>query len=210
MNKEGYFSHVRHDLINLIPPNSQRILEVGCAAGETGYFIKKKLGEQVEITGIEISQEAGEKAAKRLDVVHIGNVEEITLDDKIGYFDCIVYGDVLEHLVDPWALLAKHCKYLNPQGSIIASIPNIGYVKVIDMLKRGEWKYEDAGIMDRTHLRFFTRPSIHELFQQAGLNAVVVDTIRGGMWVYKKLSRIMPAKWSDKFVQQFIILARKQ
>jgi 2-polyprenyl-3-methyl-5-hydroxy-6-metoxy-1,4-benzoquinol methylase len=208
MSIDGYYSHIRHDLIKKIPENACRILEVGCGTGETSEEIKKVLGNQVETVGIEISREAGEIARTKLDHVYIENVEEFNIPETQDNFDCILYGDVLEHLVDPWSVLSKHVDLLSEDGCVIASIPNISYFKVISMLKKNQWTYQDAGIMDRTHLRFFTRPTIIDMFAKANLSAVVADTITGGSSFSRLLSNLFRSQ-ADRFVQQFIIYATK-
>jgi 2-polyprenyl-3-methyl-5-hydroxy-6-metoxy-1,4-benzoquinol methylase len=87
-------------------------------------------------------------------------------------FDCIIFGDILEHLLDPWETLRRYRTLLDPAGVVIASIPNIGHISVILNLIRGRWEYGERGLLDSTHLRFFTRRSMIELFQKADLEIV--------------------------------------
>jgi len=206
MSSDTYFEHVRQDVIRQVPLSALRILDVGCASGQTGRYLKEYRSNPIEVVGVEYSEPIGALAREHLDQVYIGNVEEIDLSFQDGYFDCILYADVLEHLVDPWAVLQKHARLLSDDGCMIASIPNIAYYKVISMLKQNKWEYKDAGIMDRTHLRFFTYPSMVELFDQAGLHATMVDRIMGG----SKLMRMMPPRWSNRYVQQYILRAVKK
>ncbi len=206
MSEKQYFSHVREDLIRNIPKGVNRILEVGCGDGSTSVAIKREFGDDIEITGIEFSEQAGRVAQEKLHQVLIGNVETLEFPFEPGYFDCILYGDVLEHLVDPWQALKKHTHYLNDKGCVVASIPNIAYFKIIAMLKKDLWRYEEAGIMDRTHLRFFTMKTMNELFEQAGLSAQVVEKRFGGTSFYRKLG----FHKSNKYVQQFIFRATKR
>jgi len=205
---KNYYSRVRFDLIEHIPDTAYRILEIGCGDGATAAEIKRKRPD-VTIVGVELDPSAASNAAKVLDRVLVGSVEE-TLDE-IGYdhFDVVLYGDVLEHLTDPWKVVTEHLGVLSKGGCMIASIPNIGYFKVIKMLKQGKWAYQDAGIMDRTHLRFFTRSTMIDLFQQAGMRVRVVGRIWGGNKVLRFFRQWLPARLSDRYVQQFILFAER-
>ncbi|MDP6541794.1 MAG: class I SAM-dependent methyltransferase [Phycisphaerales bacterium] len=209
MPNENYYEHVRPELIEQIPTTAKRILDVGCGSGQTGAHLKNR-DKTIEVVGIEYVESVGAIAKENLDQAFVGNVEELTLPFPDEYFDCILYGDLLEHLVDPWKVLSSHAKLLAKDGCIIASIPNIAYFKVIKMLKNGHWKYEDAGIMDKTHLRFFTYSSIVELFEKAGLEAVVVNKTLGGAKPIRTLSQFLPKRWANRYVQQYIIRATKK
>ena len=150
---------------NLQP--GSRVLEVGCAAGFVGEAIRA-LG--FEVWGVETNERAATLAKARLDKVFVASVEDFTLraiqnGDK---FDAIIFGDVLEHLVDPVAILRRCRGLLTAQGRMIASIPNVAHAAVRLMLLEGRWDYGDYGIMDRTHLKFFTRNSTVDLFSNAG------------------------------------------
>ncbi len=90
--------------------------------------------------------------------------------------DVLVYGDVLEHLVDPWSVLRRHGEWLTPQGLVLACIPNIAHWSALIHLLMGEWPHLEQGLFDRTHLRFFTEPSIRQLFAQAGLHILDINT----------------------------------
>src|SRR5262249_20610039 len=98
----------------------------------------------------------------------VGNIEDISLDFE-KYFDCIILGDVLEHMVDPWMTLRRIATLVSNSGTVIASIPNVQHWRVIFDLMRGRWDYREFGIMDITHLRFFTKRTIHRLFTTNGL-----------------------------------------
>ncbi|MBC8523146.1 class I SAM-dependent methyltransferase [PVC group bacterium] len=210
MPNDEYYEHVRLELIEQIPKSVTKILDVGCGSGQTGVHLKKTRGDDLEVVGIEYVESVGKIAAKNLDRIFIGNVEELTLPFPSGYFDCILYGDLLEHLVDPWRVLVNHAQLLNDEGCVVASIPNIAYFKVISMLKNGDWKYEQAGIMDKTHLRFFTYSSILEMFENADLEAVIVDKTLGGPKPIRALSQFLPKRWANRYVQQYIMRATKK
>lgn len=166
----------RPDIERLICPNAKRVLDVGCSTGTLGAEIKAKTRAQV--VGIELSHEMAMSAASRIDKVFVGDVTEILIGGELsGYkFDTIIFADVLEHLADPWVTLNSAVKYLEPDGVVIASIPNIRHIDTIyNLVFKGYWPYRDRGIHDRTHLRFFTKRNIIELFERAGL---FVDTIQ--------------------------------
>jgi 2-polyprenyl-3-methyl-5-hydroxy-6-metoxy-1,4-benzoquinol methylase len=150
---------------------------VGCSTGALGAAIKARTG--AEVVGIELSVDMAHEAGKQIDKVFVGDAAEIILQGKLdGYrFDTIIFADVLEHLADPWAVLNKAVKYLDADGTVITSIPNIRHIDTIcNLVFRGRWPYRDRGIHDRTHLRFFTKRNIYDLFNGAGLAIEVVKT----------------------------------
>ena len=166
-----YSTYPRYELINLIDKDINdniNILEVGCGAGAT-LLALKNLYKNANLYGIEISENAGKVARGIADII-IGNIENVTLPYEEKYFDYIILGDVLEHLVDPWKTLDKLRKYLKDDGYIIASIPNIMHIGVIRQILTGNFTYEDAGILDRTHLRFFTAYEIQQMLLKCGFN----------------------------------------
>ena len=167
----------RPDIEKMVPPDARRILDAGCSIGSLGAAIKAKTGSQVY--GIELSEEMAQEAMNRIDKVFVGDAAEIIFQEKLdGYhFDTIIFSDVLEHLVDPWGVLGKAVEYLDPGGAVIASIPNIRHINTIyNLVLKGYWPYEERGIHDRTHLRFFTLKNIREMFVNAGLSIDKIET----------------------------------
>lgn len=167
MQKPGYYECPRYEVADLVSTGSQRILDVGCGAGVLGGFLKDRQG--AEVWGVECCAEAAATAAEKLDRVFSGAIEEHLESLPDAFFDTIVCADVLEHLVDPWKVLAELREKLTPGGELVASIPNIRHWSILWCLLEGSWKYGDAGILDRTHVRFFTKQSIIELFDGADL-----------------------------------------
>jgi GT2 family glycosyltransferase/SAM-dependent methyltransferase len=179
MSTPDYYEHERPEVLDAIPRDAARVLDVGCGSGRLGEQIKQR--QNATVWGIEVVQEAAEGASQRLDRVWNTSVEQALNDIAPESLDCIVTADVLEHLVDPWAILAELRTRLVPRGTIVASIPNVGHWDVIRDLLEGTWQYTSEGLLDRTHLRFFTRRSVRELFWTAGLAIRELAVIpRGG------------------------------
>ncbi|HOE67518.1 MAG TPA: methyltransferase domain-containing protein [Candidatus Hydrogenedentes bacterium] len=171
----GYYRSERPELAAHVPKTTKRLLDCGCGAGDFGALMKRS-GVQ-EVIGVELVPRACELAKKVLDDAICGNIEEMEFPFEDGYFDCITFGDVLEHLADPAAVLKKAARVLAPKGVIITSIPNVRFFQVVANLVHGRWQYESAGILDRTHLRFFTAVEMVELVRQAGLEIVQLSPL---------------------------------
>ncbi len=179
-NKQNsYYGFARPEVVEAIIKNkisTGKVLEIGCAGGATGKNLKERLPVQYYV-GIDISPEAAEIAKNYLDKVIVANVEETDLASeyglKPGEFDLLLALDVLEHLHDPWDILAELASYIKPGGYVVASLPNIQNITILQDLIKGNWQYQDAGILDATHLRFFTLETAKKMFSGAGL------TIRG-------------------------------
>ena len=208
MGSPYYFS-ARHDLIRLIPPRTKKVLEVGCAGGMTGKELKEKGFE--EVVGIELIEEIAKQGEPYYDRMFIGDVEKMELPYEKGHFDCILYPDVLEHLIDPWKVLKEHNALVKKGGMIVCSIPNIRHYRVIKRLVfKGEWEYKEDGIMDKTHLRFFTLQSIRKMLIGSGFEvARVVKNPSGAKWL-KIVNRLSGDRLIDYLVRQYIVVAVKK
>jgi 2-polyprenyl-3-methyl-5-hydroxy-6-metoxy-1,4-benzoquinol methylase len=138
-------------------------------------------------------------------------VETINLPETLPQFDYIIFADVLEHLVDPWATLKHYSQLLTSGGKIIASIPNVRNLGLLyNLIIKGRWTYSDSGLLDRTHLRFFTRVEIQDLFSESGLTIEKIDFNRDHYSLIRRLLTAIPRFFiPDLEVCQFIILARK-
>lgn len=142
-------------------------LDIGCGKGRLGAFLKQRFAAKV--TGIEIFPEYAVEASKCLDEVLCGNIEELDLDTYANKFDHIIFSDSLEHLLDPESALMKAKAMLRPDGSLLLSIPNVRNFRVtVPLVIFGRFEYQDEGLLDRTHLRFFTRTSITNLLNRCG------------------------------------------
>jgi GT2 family glycosyltransferase/Tfp pilus assembly protein PilF/SAM-dependent methyltransferase len=164
---EGYYACSRPEIQRLVPVEARTILDVGCGEGQLGHELKQR--QPAEIWGVEYVAAAAGKAAKRLDRVINAPIEQALPELPDRFFDTIICADLLEHLVDPWQTLTALKDKLAPGGRLVASIPNVQHWSVLKMLLEGGWEYRSAGILDRTHLRFFTLQGCRELFQSAGL-----------------------------------------
>ena len=171
---EVYAGTDRREMLRFVPDDAATVLDVGCSVGNFGALLKND--RNVEVWGVEIDPEAVAIANGKLDKVICGPFDAaLPLAER--HFDCIVFNDVLEHMVDPYSALRFAKQLLAPKGRIVASIPNVRYFGNMWLLvKHKSWKYEDAGILDRTHLRFFTESSIRDMFTDAGY---VIETMQG-------------------------------
>jgi SAM-dependent methyltransferase len=167
-NHPAYYDNLNEGLLESIPPEAGLVLEIGCGAGRLGMEYKKRNPAGLYY-GVEIDAPAAAVAATRLDMALCGSIETLDFSFLAGKLDCVVYGDVLEHLIDPWSVVKKHAALLAPSGKIVACIPNGQHWTILAGLMAGQWTYQENGLMDRTHLRFFTLQSISSMFEGAGL-----------------------------------------
>jgi 2-polyprenyl-3-methyl-5-hydroxy-6-metoxy-1,4-benzoquinol methylase len=167
----SYYSVVRNEIVDLIPPGTKHLLDIGCGTGGTAFAAKKKLGIK-EVIGIEFFQDSAVEASKLLDKVLICDIEQDTIDLPTNYFDCIVLADVLEHTKNPWEVLSTVKKFLTEDGIIIVSLPHIGHIGPVLKILFDKLDYDESGIMDKTHLKIFTKHTMKALFRQAGLRII--------------------------------------
>lgn len=165
-----YFCSPRPEVAALIEPAGKRILEIGCGAGNMGASLLER--GAAEVVGVELHHGAVAAARTRLSAVIRSDLNQLSpLPYPDGYFDCITFSDVLEHVSDPAAVLAHLLRYLAAGGAVVASLPNVRHESVaLSLLVDGAWDYGEAGILDRSHLRFFTLKSMLKLFGDAGLD----------------------------------------
>ena len=157
-----------HNLVVGLVPRGARVLEFGCATGYMSGVLKERLG--CRVTGIELSPEAAALAQECCDRVVAADAETLDVERVFGdeRFDAIIFADVLEHLRDPGIVLQRIRALLAEGGAVVASIPNVAHGSVRLALLGGEFRYRDAGLLDRTHLRFFTRETVQDLFEGSG------------------------------------------
>ncbi len=150
----------------------QTVLEIGCASGIQSRHFKEQLG--CHVTGVEIDPQAAEDARPYCDKLIIGNIEDIDLAQAIGdaRFDTITFADVLEHLYYPALALKKVRPFIREGGHLIASIPNIAHAAICWELVHGRFDYQKYGLLDNTHIRFFTKKNVARLFEESGYRIV--------------------------------------
>ncbi|WP_017405931.1 methyltransferase domain-containing protein [Delftia tsuruhatensis] len=153
------------------------ILDLGCGSGALGAFLAEH--KQCVCDGVTLSQEEARHAAPFYRHVHVADLEDCDLDQLFGdaRYDYIVCADVLEHLRQPERILAACRKRLTPEGRLLISVPNAGYSGLVAELLHGEFRYREEGLLDRTHLRFFTRRSLSRFLAEQGWQVDDIDTI---------------------------------
>lgn len=170
---KGVYVHVygdcyesgREDLLAHVPLDSRDVLDIGCANGLFGEMLRKR--QRCVVTGVDCDTNLANRARTRLDKVIYGDIEKIIEKGTLGKFDCIICGDLLEHLKDPWEVVSRLKRHLNKGGLLIASVPNIAYWAIIYEMLRGRWDYVPFSILSGTHMRFFTKDSLRRCFEDA-------------------------------------------
>lgn len=178
-----YFSGARRSFVDVLPHNANgRLLEVGCGNGNTAAYAlaQKKCGW---CCGIELCEGPAAEARLKLNQVIVGDIENLALDLPPASFDVLLMSEVLEHLRDPGAVLTKLRPLLKPGAIVLAGSPNACHWSVLLMLLRGRWDYAREGIMDGTHLRWFSPATYGELFEAAGY---VVDRVGPASPLHKR------------------------
>lgn len=215
----SYSCFARKDLLSLMSISSAdysvpiNILEVGCACGATLIELNRRF-PNAALYGIEMDEGAASIAAHFANVSN-ENIENSSLNYPNGFFDYIIFGDVLEHLKEPGKVLDTVKAYLRNDGWILASIPNVMHISVLRPLLNGFWTYENAGILDHTHLKFFTYQEILRLFQDKGysIKEIAATTVSITEEDKKLISRLVklqnvPEQWFQAY--QYLVLAKKE
>lgn len=160
---------VNQELLSLIPDDAQRVVEIGCMLGAMAQSYRAT-HPAAEYVGVDIDPDYARAAAQHCTRALAGDIEQLAPEvfDSLFPSDCWIFGDCLEHLRDPWALLRRIRERISPQGCLLTCIPNAQHWTVQWRLASGQFRYEDNGLMDRTHIRWFTRITMLEMFQAAG------------------------------------------
>ena len=168
----GYYANERRDVVAKIPQPLGRVLDVGCGSGGVGRSLRA--AGATELVGVELNAEAAEQAKAIFDVVHVGTIEETVARGALqGPFDSVVLYDVLEHVVDPGAVIAGVAALVRPGGHVHVSVPNARHWSLLrDLVVRGTFGYTEWGHRDSTHLRWFTRRDMEALLGGHGLTVV--------------------------------------
>jgi len=194
-----YHDGARNELSDLLPESYTRVLEIGC--GEGGFFSCVK--ESCEYWGIEPSKSAANISRQKLHTVRVGTYEDVSNEIPDNYFDLIICNDVIEHMVDHNQFLNSIKRKMTKDAYLIGSIPNVRYFRnLIRLLFEKDWKYKEAGILDYTHLRFFTKKSLHRCLIE---NKYTIDIFTGVNQV--KLHRLFDPR--HLFYRFFILVFGK-
>jgi 2-polyprenyl-3-methyl-5-hydroxy-6-metoxy-1,4-benzoquinol methylase len=165
----AYPDYANPDLVTAIPLSARTVIDIGCGGGAIGAAYLRR-NPRARMLGVDIDRESVAMAQTRLTEAAYCDVqtEPFPFDLSEGV-DCLVYGDVLEHLADPWAVLARHAELLNPDGTVLVCFPNVEHWSIAYRLLKGEFDYDEIGLLDRTHLRWFTPRTMGAALERAGL-----------------------------------------
>ena len=188
-----YSRSMRKEMLVFLPNEYSSVLDIGCNVGNFRQF----LSQSCEYWGVEPSKEAAEIAQTKMDKVLVDFYDKVADEIPDNYFDLIIANDVIEHLEDPWNFLRSVKKKMKANASAVFSIPNVRYYgNLKELLYKKDWEYKDEGILDITHLRFFTQKSIIRLLNETGFE---IETIQG-INPCKVNKRTLPLYWLLKVV----------
>jgi SAM-dependent methyltransferase len=164
----GYYQELRTPMLSLVRGVPKRVLEIGCASGRTLAYFQERGAEFT--VGVEYSPDVAAQAeARGVGQIIVGDIERLELDLEPASFDLLIAGHVLEHLTDPWQVLRKLRAFLKPGGQFVGGLPNVRHHSVVlPLVFHGKWEYQPSGVMDWTHLRFFSRGTAQALVRNAG------------------------------------------
>lgn len=205
----SYYHGQRREMLAYIPKNARHFLELGCGSGGFGALLRENFHD-AHITGVEIHPQSAQEARQRLDRVIEQPVETALESIPAASIDCVVCNDVLEHLLDPWSVLLQIRTVLQPHGSVVSSIPNVRHFPVFKNYFLGaDWRYEKWGVLDRTHLRFFTKSSIERMFSETGFRTSLIEGIfcEPLPWKAALLNRLLGGRLTDMQYERFACVA---
>lgn len=202
----SYYRQLRTSLLEHVPDMAKCVLSVGCAEGITEAELVKR---GVKVVGIEIDHDSAMAARSNGLTVLEGDAEEIDVSKAGECFDCLIYADILEHLSDPLFVLKRHVAALKPNGIVIISVPNFRHYSVLwQLFVLGRMNYEDAGILDSTHLRITTRKMVLDWLEQAGLEPIMCKHV-----MYLRREKLLSACFlglaKDFMARQIRVVGRK-
>jgi 2-polyprenyl-3-methyl-5-hydroxy-6-metoxy-1,4-benzoquinol methylase len=204
------YSAQREELARFIPPVAGRVLDIGCGTGGFGSTLRRSGGVR-QLWGVEPVAEAAEQARSVYDEVRVGFFPDTSLGLPGRAFDTVFLLDVLEHMVEPAEALAAVLPLLADDGLVVASIPNVRHFSVWwPLVRHGTWTYTETGLLDRTHLRWFTSATMRELFETSGYQVVGLEPVNVTEpegWKARLLARL-PGQREQMFAIQFVVTAR--
>lgn len=207
--EKGYFGFMRTEMLAYIPENANRILEVGCGEGVFCNALKRN-GR--EIWGIDLDANSAAKAEKIINKVLVGSIDDLIKTLPPSYFDCVIFNDVFEHLYTPWDTLLNLKKVLAPNAVVVSSIPNFRYVNnlLLNIIWNKDFKYNpEGGIMDDTHIRFFTSRSIIRMYEEQGYEIIRHEGVKPCKGKFEKLAIALSfGLLSDAKYKQYATVAK--
>ncbi len=155
-------------VLDFVPKSARRILDIFCCMGGAGCELKSR--QPCEVWGVEVSPELAKIASQHYEHIIVGDIEDNAAWQQLpkGYFDAVIGGEVLEHLIAPERVLKRLHEAVTPDATLVLSVPHFGHASVIRKLLRGEWDYEPTGILDDRHLRFFGRKNLWQMLLDSG------------------------------------------
>lgn len=209
MPRPDYFSDAKPAFLELIDPRGLRVLDLGCGGGHNGALLKRAGAR--EVVGVELDAGAAAQARKRLHAVVQGDLAHLDLallgDEP---FDAILASDVLEHLAEPEAVLARALTRLRPGGAVVVSLPNVAHVAVFANLLMKRWPRRSSGIFDRTHLRFFAKRDMVGLLEGAGLRVLRVKPYYTRYAAIRAVCLVLSLYvFREYWARQYLLLAEK-
>ena len=202
----GYYENDRPEVARMVPSSAKTILDVGCGKGKLGALLKQQAGDR-KVYGIEYLPSVAREAERLMDGVLVGDLHTIAITFPNEFFDCMIFADILEHLIDPVAVLLKLKPYLKVNGVIVCSIPNVRHYTAILKVIKG-WEYDDYGLFDQTHLRFFTLETMKQLLADAGF---ALEHSEPKIVASKKLlllNKLCCRRLDDRLAMQYLLRAR--
>ena len=212
---KNYYSYIRHDLMEFLDKKKySKVLEIGAAYGDTLFYLKEKSLAD-EVVGIDLFQdEENLNNYKKVDKFIFGNINEIDLSEYKNYFNLILLPDVLEHIYDPKKTLNIVYNLLKEDGEICVSMPNIRhYSAFVKIFLKGDFKYDEIGIFDYTHVRFYCKKNIQELLESSNFEIMKSEgSIRNfkGKSVAKIINKISFGLFEEFFSTQYFFKVKKR
>lgn len=197
MSEIEYYNNPRKEIIQFLPKQYSKVLEIGCAEGMFRMNIKK----DAEVWGVEPNQPSAQKAEPHYHKVLVGFFEQIVADLPENYFDLVICNDVIEHMPDPHQFFLLLKSKVTKECVIITSIPNVRFIGVMtEFLFLKDWRYRDNGVLDRTHLKFFTKKSLSRFFNECGLVEIKTKGLNSAFYKPDRLGSLIKAVLSFTFI----------
>jgi 2-polyprenyl-3-methyl-5-hydroxy-6-metoxy-1,4-benzoquinol methylase len=191
----AYHENARNEIASFLNDSPGLVVDIGCGGGAMGRLIKEKF-PGTRVIGIERNPHAAEHARQYLDTVICDDLDKIEIGDHIGEaeIDTVLLLDVLEHLYDPWSTLRRIRSWLQPAARVLASVPNVRNLATLDELAGGRWDYRENGVLDISHVRFFTRATLLQLFEETGYSVQHMEPLTQPQWIDRHVIARRPGR----------------